>query len=314
MSAVTLRTDQAVSSKGPFSLEARCWWRALKDTVNGFRQKNLGDRAAGLTYYAVLSLFPTLIVFVALLGLLGQYPNTTDAILNIIDEVGPSSAVDTFRGPIEGVVRSKGGAGALLGVGLVVAMWSASGYVGAFMRASNEINGITESRPFWKLRPLHIAMTLLLLVLMALLAVILVLTGDLARAVGDQIGLRDTVVHVWSIAKWPLLVMATMAIFATLYYAAPSSGPRGFRWITPGGALGVLLWLAASAGFALYVSHVGDFNATYGSLGAVIVFLVWLWIWNAALLLGVQFNVALERTRRRETAESADRDLNSSTL
>jgi len=299
---------------GPLSLAARCWWRALKDTVNGFRNKNLGDRAAGLTYYAVLSMFPMLIVLVALLGLLGQHPQTTNAILNIINDVGPSSAVDTFRGPIEDVVRSKSGAGAVLGVGLVVAMWSASGYVGAFMRASNEINEVDERRPFWKLRPLHIAMTFVMLLLTALLAIVLVLTGDLASAIGEQIGLRDTAVEVWSIVKWPLLLVAMMAVVGTLYYAAPSAGPRGVRWITPGGILAVLLWLAASAGFALYVSHFGDFNKTYGSLGAVIVFLVWLWISNAALLLGVQFNVALERTRRLETAEPAERELETSAL
>lgn len=299
---------------GPLSLAARCWWRALKDTFNGFRNKNLGDRAAGLTYYAVLSMFPMLIVLVALLGLLGQDPQTTNAILNIIDDLGPNSAADTFRGPIEDVVRSKSGAGAVLGVGLLVAMWSASGYIGAFMRASNEINDVDESRPFWKLRPLHIAMTFVMLVLMALLAIMLVLTGDLARAIGEQIGLRDTAVEVWSIARWPLLLVAMMAVVGSLYYVAPSIGPRGVRWITPGGILSVLLWLAASAGFALYVSHFGDFNRTYGSLGAVIVFLVWLWISNAALLLGVQFNVALERTRRLDTAEPAERELETSTL
>jgi len=166
-------------------LTAGRWWRAFKQTVSKYRKTHLGDRAAALTYYAVLSIFPTLIVLVAVLGLVGQYPQTTNALLEIIDKLGPRSTVDAFRGPIEGVVKSKGGAGALLGVGLLGAIWSASGYVGAFMRAANSIYGVEEERPFWKLRPLQIALTLAMVLLIGVLAIALVLTGSLARAVGD---------------------------------------------------------------------------------------------------------------------------------
>jgi membrane protein len=284
--------------ESPLDLSLRCWWRAAKASVREFREDNLTDWAAALTYYAVLSIFPALIVLVALVGLLGQYPQTTDAILNIIDKLGPSSAVDTFRGPIEGVVKSKGGAGALLGVGLAAAVWSASGYIGAFTRASNAIYEVQEERPFWKRRPLQLLITLIAVVLVALLAIALVLTGDLARAVGDQVGVGDTAVTAWSIAKWPLLLIVVMTITSGLYYMAPNVKQRGFRWITPGSVIAVMLWIIASAGFALYVSHFGSYNKTYGSLGAVIVFLVWLWITNIAILFGAEFNSELERSRQ----------------
>jgi membrane protein len=266
--------------------------------VREFREDNLTDWAAALTYYAVLSIFPALIVLVALVGLLGQYPQTTNSILDIIDKLGPSSTVDTFRGPIEGVVKGKGGAGALLGVGLVAALWSASGYIGAFTRASNTIYEVEESRSYWKLRPLQLLITLIAVVLVALLAIALVLTGDLARAVGDEIGLGNTAVSVWSIAKWPVLLIVVMTIISGLYYIAPNVKQLGFRWITPGGVIAVVLWILASVGFAIYVSHFGSYNKTYGSLGAVIVFLVWLWITNIAILFGAEFNSELERSRR----------------
>jgi membrane protein len=248
----------------------------------------------------VLSIFPSLIVLVALIGLLGQYPETTNAILDIIDKLGPSSAVETFRSPIEGVVKSKGGAGALLGVGLVAALWTASGYIGAFTRASNAIYEVEESRSFWKLRPLQLLITSVAVVLVALLAIALVLTGDLARAVGDEIGLGDTAVTIWSIAKWPVLLVVVMTIICGLYYTTPNVRQRGFGWMAPGAVIAVVLWVLASVGFTLYVSNFGSYNETYGSLGAVIVFLVWLWITNIAVLFGAEFNSELERSRQIE--------------
>jgi membrane protein len=285
-------------ARGPLTLSARCWWRAAKSSVREFREDNLTDWAAALTYYAVLSIFPALVVLVALVGLLGQYPETTNSILDIIDKLGPSSTVDTFRGPIEGVVKSKGGAGALLGFGLVGALWSASGYIGAFTRASNAIYEVEESRSFWKLRPLQLLITVIAVVVVALLAIALVLTGDLARAVGDEIGLGNTAVSAWSVLKWPVLLIVAMTIISGLYYIAPNVRQRGFRWITPGGVIAVVLWILVSAGFAIYVSHFGSYNKTYGSLGAVIVFLIWLWITNIAILFGAEFNSELERSRQ----------------
>jgi membrane protein len=272
-------------------------WATLKRTIQEFQDDNLMDWAAALTYYSVLALFPGLVVLVAILGLAGQHPQTTDALLEIVEDIGPASAVDTFRGPIEGVVKSSGGAGALLGFGLLGAIWSASGYVGAFIRASNAIYEVEEGRPFWKRRPLQIAITLAMVLLLAVLAVAIVLTGPLARAVGDVIGLGSTAVTIWSIAKWPVIVLVVMGMFAVLYYVAPNVRQPKLRWVTPGGVVAVLVWLAASGGFALYVSNFGSYDKTYGSLGGVVVFLVWLWLANLALLFGAELDAELERAR-----------------
>ena len=200
------------------------------------------------TYYAVLAIFPALIVLVALVGIFGQYPKTTNALLDIVRDIGPESAVDTFRKPITGVVRDKGGAGALLGIGLVAAIWAASGYVGAFMRASNQIYEVEEGRPFWKLRPLQVAVTLMMVLGATLVALGIVVTGPLASAVGDVVGLGDTAVTVWNIAKWPVMGLIVVTMFAVLYYAAPNVKLPHFKWLSPGGVLALVVWVVASAG------------------------------------------------------------------
>ncbi len=272
-------------------------WATLKRTIRELRDDNLTDWAAALTYYSVLALFPGLIVLVAILGLVGQHPQTTNALLDIVRDIGPASAVDTFRGPIESVVKSNGGAGALLGVGLLFAIWSASGYIGAFMRAINVIYEVEEGRPFWKRRPLQIVITVAMVLLLALVAISIVVTGPLARSIGDVIGLGDTTITIWNIGKWPVIVAVVMVMFTVLYYVAPNVRQPRLRWVTPGGILAVLLWLVASAGFALYVANFGSYDKTYGSLGGVIVFLVWLWLSNLALLFGAEFDAELERSR-----------------
>jgi len=272
-------------------------WATLKRTIRELRDDNLTDWAAALTYYSVLALFPGLIVLVAILGLVGEHPQTTNALLDIVRDIGPASAVDTFRGPIESVVKSNGGAGALLGVGLLFAIWSASGYIGAFMRAINVIYEVEEGRPFWKRRPLQIVITVAMVLLLALVAISIVVTGPLARSIGDVIGLGDTTITIWNIGKWPVIVAVVMGMFTVLYYVAPNVRQPRLRWVTPGGILAVLLWLVASAGFAVYVANFGSYDKTYGSLGGVIVFLVWLWLSNLALLLGAEFDAELERSR-----------------
>jgi membrane protein len=292
----------------PTDLPAHGWWATLKRTASEFRDDNLTDWAAALTYYAVLSLFPALLVLVALLGLFGQYPQTSNALLDIVGKLGPASAVDTVRGPIEGVVQAKGGAGALLGVGLIGAVWSASGYLGAFFRASNAIYEIEEGRPFWKLRPLQLAMTVVMTLLLALVAIAIVVTGPLASAVGDVVGLGSTAVTLWNWLKWPVMVVVVLSMIAALYYAAPNVRQPGFRWISPGSLVALLVWAVASVLFGLYVSQFGSYNKTYGTLGGVIIFLVWLWISNLALLFGIEFNAELERSRelaagKREAAD-----------
>ena len=279
-------------------MTARSWVDAVKRTIREFQDDNLTDWAAALTYYSVLALFPGLIALVAILGLVGQHPQTTDALLDIVNEVGPASAVDTFRGPIEGVVKSNSGAGALLGVGLLIAVWSASGYVGAFIRAANVIYEVEEGRPFWRRRPLQVAITVAMVLLLAIVAISIVVTGPLARAVGDVIGVGDTAVTAWSIAKWPVIVAIVMGMFTVLYYLAPNVKQPGFKWLTPGGVVAVLIWIAASVGFGFYVANFGSYDKTYGSLGGVIVFLVWLWISNLAVLFGAEFDAELERSRQ----------------
>jgi membrane protein len=281
----------------PTELGWRSWWGVVKRTAKEFQDDNLSDWAAALTYYAVLSLFPALIVLVAILGLAGSHPETTDALLDIVDQVGPQTAVDNFRGTIESVVKSNASAGALLSVGLAGAVWSASGYIGAFIRASNAIYEIDEGRPFWKRRPLQIAVTIAMVLLLAIVAISLVVTGPLAEAVGDVLGLGDTAVTVWNLAKWPVLLAIVMGMFAFLYYIAPNVRQPRFRWITPGGIVAVIGWVIASAAFALYVSNFGSYDKTYGTLAGVVVFLLWLWISNLALLFGAEFDAELERQR-----------------
>jgi membrane protein len=285
------------------------WGDVLKRTVREAQDDNLTDWAAALTYYGILSLFPAVIVLVALLGLLGEHPRTTNALLDIIEQLSPGGAADTFRDPIVQVVRNKGGAGALLGIGLLGSIWAASGYIGAFMRAMNVVYETPEGRPFWKLRPLQIAVTLVMVLLLAVVAIAIVLTGPLAEAVGGAIGLGDAAVTAWSWGKWPFLIAIVGLMLASLYYVAPNVRHPGFRWVTPGAALAVVLWLVASLLFGLYVANFGSYNKTYGSLGGVVVFLLWLWISNLAVLLGAEFDAELERRRELAEGEPAEEEL-----
>ena len=292
----------------PTDLPKRSWGAVLKRTAKEFSDDNITDWSAALTYYSVLSLFPALLVLVALLGLVGG-PKTTQAMLDVVNQLGPSSAVETFKPAIEGVINSKGGAGALFGVGLLGAIWSASGYIGAFFRAANSIWEIEEGRGPVKLIPLRLGVTVLLLILVALVVLALVISGPVAEAVGNVVGLGSTAVTVWSIAKWPVLLLVVSALVAFLYYVAPNARLPGFRWVTPGGLLAVLLAIAASAGFGFYVANFGSYNATYGALGGVIVFLLWLWIINNALLFGSELDAELERSRELHAGMDAEEEL-----
>ncbi len=301
----TRRTPNRVPDD-PTDLEQRDWRAVLKRTAKEFRDDNLTDWAAALTYYGVLALFPALLCLVALVGLFGQYPQTVDALLGIVSDVGQGSAAETLRGPITGVVEGKGGAGALLGLGLIGAVWSASGYIGAFSRATNAVYEVREGRPFWKLRPLQILLTLVMVFLLAIVAISLVVTGSLAHAVGDAIGIGSTTVTLWNWLKWPVMVAIVMLMIAVLYWAAPNVKQPGFRWITPGSVVAVLIWIVASVGFGLYVAMFGSYNKTYGSLGGMIGFLVWLWISNIAILFGAELNSEIERQRELAAGEPAE--------
>jgi membrane protein len=278
----------------PSDLEGRRWWAILKRTVKEFQNDNLIDWAAALTYYAVLAIFPTLIALISILGLVGE--SATQPLLDNLSQLAPGPAGDILTSAIEQIASSPA-AGIGLVIGLLGALWSASGYVGAFSRASNAIYEVEEGRPFWKLRPIQIGITTVMIFLLALSAVAVVLTGPLAEELGNVIGVGETAVTVWDIAKWPVIALVVMMMISVLYYSTPNIKPPGFRWITPGGALALVVWILASAAFAFYVANFGSYNATYGSLAGIIIFLVWLWLTNVAILLGAELDAELERER-----------------
>ncbi|MFE4310296.1 YihY/virulence factor BrkB family protein [Streptomyces sp. NPDC056517] len=279
----------------PTELPRRSWLAVLKGSVREFRDDELTDRAAALTYYGVLSLFPALLVLVSLLGLAGT--STTEQVLDHVRELTPGPARDVLGRAVEQLQDHSATGSVMAVVGVVVALWSASGYVGAFMRAANQVYDMPEGRPVWKLLPLRVGMTAVLVVLAGLSALILVFTGSLARHAGAALGFGDTALTVWSIAKWPVLIVLVSFAIALLYASSPNAKVKGWRWITPGSVLALLMWAAASAGFALYVGAVASYNKTYGTMAGVIVFLVWLWIGNLALLLGLEFDAEAVRQR-----------------
>jgi membrane protein len=277
----------------------------LKRTATEFSEDNLTDWAAALTYYGLLALFPALIALVSIVGLFADPQSTTEKVTDVVTQIGPESAAQTFSGPIESITSNRGAAGILFVVGLLVALWSASNYVGAFMRASNVIYETPEGRPFWKLRPLQMLVTLVMVILLALLALALVLTGPLAKAVAEPLGIGDAAVTAWDIAKWPVMLVVVIGMVAVLYYASPNVKLRGFKWVTPGTIVAVVVWLVASAALAFYVANFGSYDKTYGALGGVVVMMIWLWITNLALLFGHELNA--ERERSQELAEGRTR-------
>jgi membrane protein len=285
----------ADSTEGPTDLSGRSWFGVLRRTGAEFREDNLTDWAAALTYYAVLAIFPALIVLVSVLGLIGE--SATQPLIDNLGKVAPGPAKEIFTSAIENIQGSKGAAGVFFVIGLLGALWSASGYIAAFMRASNAIYDIEEGRPLWKTLPLRVGLTVLLMVLTAVSAIGVTLSGGLAKEAGNLIGVGDTAIDVWNIAKWPVLLLFVSFMFAVLYWAAPNVKQAGFRWITPGGVLAVIGWVIASVAFAFYVSNFGSYNKTYGALAGPIVFLVWLWVSNIVILLGAEFNAELERGR-----------------
>ncbi len=291
----------------PTDLKKSSWKYILGKTVREFSKDQCTDLAAALTYYAVLALFPALLAMVSLLGLIGK-ESTTQSLLDILDQVGAESVASTIRQPLQDLM-SNSAAGLGLILGLAGALWSASGYVGAFGRAMNRVYEIDEGRPFWKLRPLMIVVTLIAVILAAVVAIGLVVTGPLSRAIGDAIGLGETAVLVWSIAKWPVLALLAALVVAILYYATPNVKQPKFRWISIGALVAILVWVLASAAFGFYVSQFSNYNKTYGSLAGVIIFLLWLWITNLALLFGAELDAEMERGRQLQAGVPAERDI-----
>jgi membrane protein len=278
-------------------------WPTLKRTLTEFQEDNLSDWAAALTFYGLLALFPALIAMVSLIGIFGDPQTTTAKLTEIITELGPESGAETFEGPIKSIVENQSAAGFAFVAGLAVALWSASGYVGAFTRASNIIYETPEGRPFWKLRPLQIAVTLAVIVMMALLAVGLVLTGPVVEAVAGPVGLSSTAVDVWNVAKWPVMAAIFILMVDVLYYTTPNVKIRGFKWVTPGAIVAIVVWAIASALFALYVANFSSYDKTYGTLAGLVVLLLWFWITNLAILFGHQLNAERERSAEIEEGQ-----------
>ncbi len=278
----------------PTKLARGSWLAAGKRTMREFTEDVLTDRAAALTYYGVLAIFPALLVMVSLLGLIGR--SATQPLITNLAAAAPSAVRQIVLTAVAHLQRSHATAGVVALAGIALALWSASSYVAAFMRASNVIYDVPEGRPIWKTLPTRLGVTLVLMVLLVASAVIVVVTGGLARHVGQILGIGSVAVTVWDIAKWPVLLILVTVMLAILYWASPNA-KRGFRWLSPGGLVAVVGWLAASGLFAVYVANFGHYNKVYGSIAAMVIFLIWMWISNLAVLVGAELNAELERER-----------------
>jgi membrane protein len=271
------------------------WLAILKRSIREFKHDDITDRAAALTYFGVLALFPAMLVLVSILGLLGK--STTQQVLSNIGQIAPGG-VHTFLQGVVTQVQGKAGVAGVAGIiGIVVALWSASSYVAAFMRALNAIYDVDEGRPIWKTAPIRVGTTIALVIMLVIAVAIVVLTGPIANQVGSALGIGHAAVLTWGIAKWPVLVIIVSVMLTLLYKASPNVRQPAFRWISAGGVVAVIIWMIASGLFAVYVSFSGSYNKTYGSLATVIIFLVWLWISNIAILLGAEFNAEAQRER-----------------
>jgi membrane protein len=278
----------------PTGLSAGSWRAAAQRAVKKYKADALPDRAAALTYFGIQAIFPALLVLVSLLGIFAK--STTKPLVNSLTKAAPASVRNFITSDVTHLQHAHAASGIIGIVGIVLALWSASNYVSAFMRASNVIYAVPEGRPIWKTAPVRLGVTIVAMVLLVAAGVIVVVTGGVARKAGHALGVGSAAVTAWNIAKWPVLLIIVSLVLAILYWASPNAR-RGFRWVSPGGLLAVLLWLAASALFALYVANFSHYNKIYGSLAGIIIFLIWMWISNIAILLGAEFNAELERGR-----------------
>jgi membrane protein len=298
--------DDRAAPDQPSDLPRSALPKVLKGTIREFKDDNLTDLAAALTYYGVLAIFPMIIVIVSVLGLIGS--SATQPLITNLGKLAPGPAQQILSSAIRNVSSGRGTAGVLFIAGLLGSLWSASGYVGAFMRASNIVWDIEEGRPAWKTIPIRLAVTLVTVVLLTVSALAVVFTGSLASQAGKVLGLGSSAVTVFGIVKWPIMLLIVSVILAVLYYAGPNVKQPGIRWVTPGSVLAVLLWLLVSAAFALYVASFSSYDKTYGALGGVVAFLVWLWLTNVVILLGAELNAELERGRQIQAGHPPDQE------
>ncbi|RFA19038.1 YihY/virulence factor BrkB family protein [Subtercola boreus] len=300
--------DDARKPDGPTDVDRPAWKYVFRKTLREFGTDQCTDIAASLVYYSVLAMFPALIALLSLLGVIGQGQQATDALLEVIGSFAPADTVETVRGILEQFTNSPA-AGFGLVFGIVLAIWSASGFVTAFSRAMNRIYEIDEGRPFWKLKPLQLLVTVIVIVLILVVLVILVISGPVTDALGSALGLGQTVQIVWSIAKWPVLALAVVLIIAILYYATPNAKQPRFRWMSMGALLALVVLVLASLAFIFYVTTFANYAKNYGSLAGVIIFLLWLWIANMALLFGAEFDAELERGRQLQAGIEAEENI-----
>jgi membrane protein len=270
-------------------------YESVKGALELFGEHHLTDWAAALTYYGLLAMFPALIALVSIVGLFGDPVTTTNTITQMLTEIGPHSGASSFEGPVRSVIEHRGQAGFFLILGLGLSVLSASSYIGAFMRATNVIYAVEDGEPFWKSRPRQMLFTLGMIVGVALITGAIVLSGPLLHAVADPLGIGGTALDVWSVVKWPVLLVMVVLLYAALYYVTAPRRSAGFRRVTTGSLVAVTVWMAASAGLALYVSNFGSYDKTYGTLAGLVVLLIWIWLTNVALLLGAEMNAARER-------------------
>ncbi|WP_193612708.1 YhjD/YihY/BrkB family envelope integrity protein [Nocardioides lijunqiniae] len=292
----------------PTDISKHSWMYVARKTVREFSDDQCTDLAAALTYYAVLALFPAVVALTSVLGLIDQGTKAVETILDIVRDLGGASIVDSVEGPLLELSKSQG-AGLALVLGLAGALWSASGYVVAFGRAMNRIYEMPEGRPVWKLRPAMLLLTVVLVVLVAVVLLALIVTGPVAQAVGDAIGIGSTAVTVWNIAKWPVLLVVVILIVALLYYSTPNVKQPKFRWVSVGAVLAIVTWIVLSVGFGFYVANFSSYDKTYGTLGGVIAFLLWLWLTNLALLFGAELDAELERGRELQSGIAAEEEI-----
>jgi len=268
--------------------------KVLRGSAREFKEDNLSDTAAALTYYSIQAIFPGAVVLLSIVGLLSD--NATKTLINNLGEIIPGSAQNTIETTIGHLQANQKTAGLALIISLALGIWSASGYIAAFMRAANIVYDVPEGRPIWKTIPTRLATTIVLLVLMVIAAAIVIFTGPVAQQAGDLLGLGSAALAVWNIAKWPVLLVILMVMVAILYWASPNA-KQGLRWISPGSVLGVAVWLIASGAFAVYLANFANYQKTYGTFAAIIIFFIWIWISNLAILLGAEFNAELDRAR-----------------
>ncbi|MCF4122288.1 YihY/virulence factor BrkB family protein [Antribacter sp. KLBMP9083] len=298
--------DHPSKPEAPTDLHRRSWAYVLRTTVRQFSRDHCLDLAAALTYYAVLAVAPALLALVSLLGLVGNPERMVDQVVGTMEGLVPEDVLSVVTPLVENAAEGGVGAGLALALGLVLALWSASGYVGAFGRAMNRVYEIDEGRPVWILRPLMLLVTVVTVVIAALVVASLVLTGPVARAVGEAVGLGDATVAVWDVAKWPVVLALVAVLLAILYHWTPNVQQPHFRWISVGAVVAILVWMLASVAFGYYVANLASYGATYGTLAGFIVFLLWVWITNLALLFGAELDSELERGRELQAGIEAE--------